>query len=71
MKQKKTLSYVVVILFPFLCVWTAAIATAFSFNPTTVFKDENFWGFSMLYYIVFAWIALYGVHLYWEEKEKG
>jgi hypothetical protein len=49
----------------------SAIATAFAFNPVDVFRNDGFWGFSLLYYVIFVWVGLYGAHLYWEEHEKG
>lgn len=71
MKHRKTLSYLIVILFPFLAVWTAALATAFAFNPIEVFRSDNFWGPTAFYYVIIVWIILYGLSLYWKEQEEG
>jgi hypothetical protein len=39
---------------PFLLVWAAFLLTGFSFNPINVFQDGTFWGFSILYWLVWT-----------------
>jgi hypothetical protein len=54
--MKKGIIMAVTAALPFLLVWAAAILTAFSFNPINVFQDGNFWGLSVMYWLL--WVCL-------------
>lgn len=54
--MKKGLIIAATAVAPFLLVWIAAIFTAFSFNPIHVFQNGNFWGLSIIYWLL--WVCL-------------
>jgi hypothetical protein len=59
--MKKYIAYGTVVLFPFLVVWLSFFMTAFSFDPRFVFKQDWFFGLSVMYYIFFCPLVLYAV----------
>lgn len=57
--MKKKHYQLITLFFPFIVVWMSWLLTAFSFDVREVFKTEQFWTFSVFYYVVFAWIPLF------------
>jgi len=52
--MKKLYIALVLAALPFLLVWMGFILTGFAFNPYDVFRDGNFWGFSIIYWFMFV-----------------
>jgi hypothetical protein len=59
--KKKHVYSILVVLLPFLCVWTAFIATAGAFSVQDVFQSSAFWNISLVYWIMFQWLPLYAI----------
>lgn len=52
--MKKLLIALTFAALPFLLVWMSFILTAFSFNPIETFRDGNFWGVSIIYWLMYV-----------------
>jgi hypothetical protein len=65
MKKQVTLTIVFGLL-PFLLVWVAFFFTGFAFTPKDVFNYHAFWGFSVIYWVVFYLCAI--IPTIWDNK---
>lgn len=54
----KTLEKILWALLPFIAVWIAWIITAFSFEIRWVFIQDEFWGLSIVYWLLYAFVLL-------------
>lgn len=53
---------------PFILVWMFYIATGFAFSPKEdVFNSHTFWGFSIMYWLVFVGGILPAI---WHDEEE-
>jgi len=59
--NKKLLIVLTLCALPFLSVWFAWILTALSFNIKEIFQSGDFWGISMLYWVM--WLSTLGIQI--------
>jgi hypothetical protein len=52
--MKKAGLFLLAIITPFLLVWIAFICTAGAFSPQMVFNSGQFWGMSIIYWVIFC-----------------
>lgn len=55
---KKNLARLIIVLFPFIAVWTLCICTMFTFSPIEIFSSGLWAGLTVIYYMFFVWLGL-------------
>lgn len=68
--MKKLYILVATAVLPFILVWAAFILTAFNFNPREVFNSGNFWGLSVMYWLLWTCLSPIIVEMVDEQEAK-